>query len=543
MKKLIVLLSMSFIIANTSLSIVSCSSNNTNKIDISSWDDTQLTLNPTTNTKTAAEREFTTKIKNEYNVDVVKNLDFTDTYSSSNSKKNGLLDIFTNPKSEKLKGNASFKLTYVENNYKTYLSTLPTTELGKFQGYEELPTLRNLLIQINRLNYYFDLTEEEIEFEGDPTLTSCIIKAKESSKNYIGKVTIDYIYEKIGIVKKNLQDLPNKYVTPEENSYYEVVKSAKKALLWFQYPVEEKTDYYFSDYKEATSSNDGSITLTATKESVYLYGVLELKIKYINKIIKKSLGSLSSNDLIIKPTDNNQSQSENAILDKLKNLWGFNLNKGVDLEFSKFVAPTRTVKGSIVVDAYNSSKYLEESSATFTIDFNDGTLLNLEKIENKVVTFEDNNDFTRDKVENEVDKIITKFASKAQKSVDYSYYDYVQPVGQTGYIRVKASESSNVLSGNAIFKINIKFLDLKNISWKPILFPYKNKWEDVVESATSYVKSYAPGAQINLDYEFGEYTPAKKGGKNGSLFIKAIKGSSILKGSVTCEVAYSWIED
>ncbi|AOG60938.1 hypothetical protein SHELI_v1c09910 [Spiroplasma helicoides] len=129
---------------------------------------------------------------------------------------------------------------------------------------------------------------------------------------------------------------------------------------------------------------------------------------------------------------------------------------------------------------------------------------------------------------------------KAQVDVDYSYSDFVNRNGQVAYIRIKANENSNLLTGSAVFKIYFKFLYLKNFK-NPMIYPYKNPWEYVVEGAKYTINSYAPGARYDFDYVFGDYIPAKVGGVDGSLVIISKEGSTILKGSVKAAVAYSWL--
>ncbi|AKX34354.1 hypothetical protein SLITO_v1c07290 [Spiroplasma litorale] len=198
--------------------------------------------------------------------------------------------------STKFTGSVEVTYSYSKISAKD-LSGLPTKELGNFEGEAELPTLDEIVKQINKINDNYGLTSSEVEVDGQISATKTKIKALSTSTKFTGSVEVEYVYTKLNI--KDLSTLPIKSLGDIGG-----IKDLP-VLSEIITPINSKNDDW--EPKKAEVELEGNptkqkATLKAKSGSKYFSGKVEIDYSYFKK---QNIGDIKAKDLgdIIGKTD------------------------------------------------------------------------------------------------------------------------------------------------------------------------------------------------------------------------------------------------
>ncbi|AKX34334.1 hypothetical protein SLITO_v1c07090 [Spiroplasma litorale] len=75
-------------------------------------------------------------------------------------------------------------------------NVIKVKDLGVYEGVGDLPTIDEVLKQVNTKNSDLNLSSDDVEFDGNPTASQAKLKAKTTSTNYTGNATLTQTYSK-----------------------------------------------------------------------------------------------------------------------------------------------------------------------------------------------------------------------------------------------------------------------------------------------------------------------------------------------------------
>ncbi|AOG60279.1 hypothetical protein SHELI_v1c03240 [Spiroplasma helicoides] len=310
MKKLLIYLSITSLATFNTGVLVFCFMNGSEKADLSTIGEEDRILTPEINTKTAAEREAVKKIKDLFNIYIIKLKDYKEEFQFTNGLDDqfGQISIISLDKSTKIKGSIIFKTVKVIEKQKKYLMNIKNKDLGEITEIEELPIIERAIAKINDLNDDYNLTIDDVDFIDAPSLVSATIQAKELSNNYLGRTNVYYNYKQEEFSVKNLNDIKKENLTVFEKDKAIAIQEAKNAVFTqikkvLLIDLKELQDIKFTDYNKPNKfGNKGSIKVSAYSNSLKTKGDATFTINYHGEIYKKkNLSEEIKNELITPP--------------------------------------------------------------------------------------------------------------------------------------------------------------------------------------------------------------------------------------------------
>ncbi|QGS51408.1 hypothetical protein [Spiroplasma tabanidicola] len=202
-----------------------------------------------------------------------------------------------------------FSSACLQSFKKIDLDSIEEKSLGNFQGSEELPSLLELVNQINLQNEYLELRTSYVEFDGNPTEVEAKIKAKKSSALFQGSTNFYYEYKKQDIVPDTkLEDIIKEtnlgYIKTDNNmpNKKELLNSIKKKnMLSARFLTEEDFDIDEGQTDTYAKINAKGITFKGSIELTYSCGTEDLKEKLSDVIKITDLGDYQASEEKPKP--------------------------------------------------------------------------------------------------------------------------------------------------------------------------------------------------------------------------------------------------
>ncbi|AKX34336.1 hypothetical protein SLITO_v1c07110 [Spiroplasma litorale] len=248
-------------------------------------------------------------------------------------------------------------------------NVIKVKDLGVYEGVGDLPTIDEVLKQVNTKNSNLILSSTDVEFDGNPTASQVKLKAKTTSTNYTGNVTLTQTYSKtkettIGTVGdkeiqigENIDPISVTVANSKGENTLTATSSTQEIVKVQVAPSSTKEEAKFTLNLEAVKAGEATITLkyTGAKDVTFKVTVLEAK-KDLNTIGKD-----------LSPKLNKEEDAKTAATEAItKFSAGAKLN--TDYTFDQFKAATPEAAGSLKVNSVSTSKLLK-SSAIFTLKY------------------------------------------------------------------------------------------------------------------------------------------------------------------------------
>ncbi|AKX34238.1 hypothetical protein SLITO_v1c06040 [Spiroplasma litorale] len=172
-------------------------------------------------------------------------------------------------------GEVTLSYNYQKNLFD--LSTLKNKDLGTIKGNGNLPTIKEIITSINKVNENLNLKENDVQFDGTQTTTSAKLKALETSTSFKGEVNVTYKFEKssnkdLSTLKGDLEKLYGKDSKPTDE---EIIN---KFIL-----VNKEENIKSSDIKLKQNSLNEELTkatIEAAENSESFFGLIDVTFEY-----------------------------------------------------------------------------------------------------------------------------------------------------------------------------------------------------------------------------------------------------------------------
>ncbi|AOG60420.1 hypothetical protein SHELI_v1c04690 [Spiroplasma helicoides] len=505
MKKLLLLMSSFMLTVSAGNLVFSCSRNEVEKVNLSSLKGDDLSIDIDSNTKTAAERAVINKINQTFSIKIVKNRDFDSKFFWSDGDETGNIKIIASNKSNLITGTATFSFKAKISSDKKQLAQIKNSNLGSISGKDNLPSLKLIITNLNDKNDNLNLTESDVDFSQDPTISSAIIQAKSSSASFTGSLKVTFTYT-IVIEKKRLGEIDNKDLGNISDT--EDLPSLKLLVSKLNI-INDNLDLNVNEVKFIEQPSTSSAIIKAKKESTNFEGSVTLRYDYVRKF--ENLFNLSNiKEKEISSSDNAETSIKRKAAVIIES-YASQAIENIDYKFDSYSQATATSDGSLTVIALQSSHYLI-NSFKFTIKYK----TDLAKIINNILSFEE---ISLEKVKSKVDQVISSYNLFAKAGVDYDYGDYKAASKTTdGSIIVNAKTNSSYLINSVKFtlkyKVNLGSLPTNSIAIKSASF------DSAKSEVQRIVSSYYSLAKIDVDYVLENYK-APSNDDDGYVLVKA----------------------